>query len=142
MNVDDVMRLLPHRYPFLFIDAVHEFEPRVRIVAVKNVTADELFFTSMNRTPLVMPGLLILEAMAQAGGVLLMAGEGDPGAKVVYFASIDAVRWRSSVRPGDQLRMVVVVTQARGRLRKVHAKALVEEQLVCEADMAAVVMDR
>ncbi len=89
-----------------------------------------------------MPGLLIVEALAQAGGLLLMAATADPATKVVYFASLDAVRWHAPVGPGDQLRLDVTVTHARGRLRKVRAEARGGDDLACEAEMAAVVMDR
>ena len=142
LSVDDILRLLPHRYPFLLVDAVLEFEADVRLVAVKHVTVNEPFFAGhLPGTPL-MPGLLIVEALAQAGGLLLMAATADPATKVVYFASLDAVRWHAPVRPGDQLRLDVTVTHARGRLRKVRAEARVGDDLACEAEMAAVVMDR
>lgn len=142
LTVDDILRLLPHRYPFLLVDAVVEFEADVRLLAVKNVTVNEPFFTGHLPGAPFMPGLLIVEALAQAGGLLLMAATDDPGAKVVYFASLDAVRWHAPVRPGDQLQLHVNVTHSRGRLRKVHAEARVRDELACEADMAAVVMDR
>jgi beta-hydroxyacyl-ACP dehydratase FabZ len=136
------MRLLPHRYPFLLIDAVLESEAGVRLVALKNVTANEPFFAGHLAGAPTMPGLLIVEAMAQAGGVLLMAGAGDPGTKVVYFASLDAVRWHGPVSPGDRLRLEVAVTHARGRLRKGRAAARVGGALVCEAQLSAVLTDR
>jgi beta-hydroxyacyl-ACP dehydratase FabZ len=142
LTVVDIMRLLPHRYPFLLLDAVVEFEAGTRLVAVKNVTCTEPFFAGHFRGAPSMPGLLVVEALAQAGGVLLMAGTADATDKVVYFASLDRVRWHAPVGPGDQLRLGVTVTHARGRLRKVHAEATVDGSLVCEADMAAVVMDR
>ena len=142
LTADDIQRLLPHRYPFLLVDAVLEFEADVRLVAVKNVTADEPFFVGHLPGAPLMPGLLVVEALAQAGGLLLMAATADPSSKVVYFASLDAVRWHAPVRPGDQLRLHVTVTHARGRLRKVHAEARVGDALACEADLAAVVMDR
>ena len=138
----DILRLLPHRYPFLLVDAVAEFEPDRHIVALKNVTAGEPFLVGHLPGAPYMPGLLVVEALAQAGGLLLMAATDDPGSKVVYFASLDAVRWHAPVRPGDQLRLHVAVTHARGRLRKVRAEARVGDQLACEAEMAAVVVDR
>ncbi|HWE43917.1 MAG TPA: 3-hydroxyacyl-ACP dehydratase FabZ [Gemmatimonadaceae bacterium] len=142
LGIDEVMRILPHRYPFLFVDAVTEFVPGTRLVAVKNVTANEPFFAGTPDGPMLMPGLLILEAMAQAGGLLFMAGQADPSQRVVYFASIDGVRWHGYARPGDQLRIEVLVTHARGRMRKVRAEAFVGDMLACEAELAAVVMDR
>jgi beta-hydroxyacyl-ACP dehydratase FabZ len=142
LTVEDVLELLPHRYPFLLIDAVVEFEAGVRLVALKNVTANEPYVAGQVRGAPTMPGLLIVEAMAQAGGVLLMASTENAAEKVVYFASLDRVRWHAPVGPGDQLRLDVTVTHARGRMRKVHAEAVTAGTLVCEADMAAVVMDR
>jgi beta-hydroxyacyl-ACP dehydratase FabZ len=142
LTIDDVLRLLPHRYPFLLVDAVPEFEPGTRIVAVKNVAVDEPFFAGHFPGAPTMPGLLVVEAMAQAGGLLLMASTDNPAEKVVYFASLDRVRWHAPVEPGDQLRLHVTVTHARGRLRKVHAEAVTGRGLVCEADLAAVVMER
>jgi beta-hydroxyacyl-ACP dehydratase FabZ len=143
LTIEDVLRVLPHRYPFLFIDRVVEFDPGERIVAVKNVTVDEPFFAGARSGSLVMPGLLIVEALAQAGGFLLLAQANGGGAEnVVYFASLDAVQWHAPVGPGDQLHLHVTVTHARGRLRKVHAEARVRDAVVCEADMAAVVMPR
>jgi beta-hydroxyacyl-ACP dehydratase FabZ len=142
LTVDDVARLLPHRYPFLLIDAVEEYEPGVRLVALKHVTTGEPFFAGHLPGAPTMPGMLVVEAMAQAGGLLLMAEAEDPERKVVYFASIDGVRWHGAVRPGDRLRLHVDVTHARGRLRKVRAAARVGDALVCEADLAAVMVDR
>lgn len=142
LTVDDILRLLPHRYPFLLVDAVIEFEADVRLVAVKNVTVNEPFFAGHVPGAPLMPGLLIVEALAQAGGLLLMAATPDAADKVVYFASLDAVRWHAPVRPGDQLLLHVAVTHARGRMRKVHAEARVRDELACEADMAAVMVDR
>jgi beta-hydroxyacyl-ACP dehydratase FabZ len=142
LTSDDIRRLLPHRYPFLLVDSVIEFEAGVRLVAVKNVTVNEPFFAGHLPEAPLMPGLLVVEALAQAGGLLLMAAAADPASKVVYFASLDAVRWHAPVRPGDQLRLHATVTHARGRLRKVRAEARVGDRLACEADMAAVVVDR
>jgi beta-hydroxyacyl-ACP dehydratase FabZ len=140
MTVEDVMQLLPHRYPFLLVDAVKEFERDVRCVALKNVTANEPFFAGGATLP--MPGLLVVEAMAQAAGLLLMASTDDAASKIIYFASLDRVQWHDVVSPGDQLLLSVTVTHARGRLRKVRAEATVADKVICEADMAAVVMDR
>ncbi|HEY0778967.1 MAG TPA: 3-hydroxyacyl-ACP dehydratase FabZ [Gemmatirosa sp.] len=138
----DLRRLLPHRYPFLLVDAVVACEPGVRLVARKVVTHDEPFFAGdLVRDP-VMPDMLVLESMAQAGGVLLMAEADDPTRKVVYFASLDAVQWHGDVRPGDELRLEVVVTKRRATLRKVRAEARVADMLVCEGELAAVLADR
>ncbi len=138
----DLPRLLPHRYPFLLIDAVVACEAGTRLIARKLVTHNEPFFQGHFPGDPVMPGMLIVESMAQAGGLLLMAELDDPASKVVYFASLDAVRWHGDVRPGDDLSLHVVVTRSRGALRKVRAEARVGDVLVCEGELAAVLADR
>ena len=134
----DIRRLLPHRYPFLLIDTVLECELGVRLVASKLVSHDEPYFAGPGDALPEMPGLLIVEALAQAGGLLLLAGLDDPAGQVVYFASLDAVRWHAPVHPGDELRLAVTVVKSRGALHRVHAEAHVGETLVCEGDLAAV----
>jgi UDP-3-O-[3-hydroxymyristoyl] N-acetylglucosamine deacetylase/3-hydroxyacyl-[acyl-carrier-protein] dehydratase len=136
------MKVLPHRYPFLLVDKVLEFEPRTRIVGIKNVTINEPFFAGHFPGHPIMPGVLIVEAMAQVGGMLLIGEVSDPESKVVYFTSLDNVKWRRPVRPGDQLRMEVEMTQLRGRMCKIRGVAKVDGELVCEADMGAMVVDR
>jgi beta-hydroxyacyl-ACP dehydratase FabZ len=138
----DLRRLLPHRYPFLLVDAVLECELGVRLVARKLVTHDEPFIPGHRPGDPEMPGMLVLEALAQAGGLLLLAELDDPARHVVYFAALEAVRWHGAVRPGDDLRLHVAVLKSRGPLRKVHAEARVEGALVCEGDLAAVLVDR
>ena len=143
LRLDALVGLLPHRPPFRFVDRVSVFEAGVRVVAHKDVTATEWFFPpdAQDVAALVMPDLLVVEAMAQAGAVLLMADTAQAAAKVVYFAGLDRVQWHVPVRAGDALCLHAVVTHARGRLRKVHADARVHERVVCEADLAAVLMD-
>lgn len=142
MDFDAILRVLPHRYPFLFVDTVIELEPGVRIVALKNVSGNEPFFAGHFTDHPTMPGLLIVEAMAQAGGILLLAGEERCKDKLVYFASLNGVRWHASVRPGDQLRLEITVGRRRGSLNRVQGRALVGSALICEAEMAAVVVER
>ena len=142
MEVEDLLQLLPHRFPFLLVDRIVEMEAGVRISGVKNVTVDEPFFSSQGSGEMIMPGLLIIEAMAQTGAVLLMVEQAAAKQKLVYFASLDHATWQGAVRPGDQLRLEINVTQARGRLRKVHGVALVGDTVICEADLAAVVVDK
>jgi 3-hydroxyacyl-[acyl-carrier-protein] dehydratase len=137
-DIPDVQRLLPHRYPFLLVDAVLECELGVRLVARKLVSHNEPFFRGHFAGAPTMPGLLVVEALAQAGGLLLLAGLDDPAGRLVYFASLDAVRWHAPVRPGDDLRLHVTVLKSRGALHKVHAEARVDGTLVCEGDLAAV----
>ena len=142
LEIEDILRVLPHRYPILLVDRILELEPRTRIVGLKNVTINEPFFQGHFPGHPIMPGVLIIEAMAQVGGMLLMGQVEDPDSKVVYFMSLDNVKWRRPVRPGDQLRSEVVVQQIRGRVCKMHGRAFVGDDVVCEADMGAMVMDK
>ena len=137
-----IQQILPHRYPFLLVDRILEIEEKRRIVGLKNVTINEPFFQGHFPGHPIMPGVLIIEAMAQVGGVLLMGVFDDPESKVVYFMSLDNVKWRRPVRPGDQLRFELEVKQIRGRICKMRGRAFVEGELVAEADMAAMVRDR
>jgi len=142
IEIQELLGLLPHRYPFLLVDRIIAMEPGVRISGVKDVTMDEPLFGRNGGGGPIMPALLIIEAMAQTGAVLLMIEQESPGQKLVYFASVNDATWHGSVRPGDQLRIDITVTQSRGRLRKVHGVAFVGDTLICEADLAAVVVDK
>jgi beta-hydroxyacyl-ACP dehydratase FabZ len=122
----DIRRLLPYRYPFLLVDEVLDCELGVRLVARKLVSFDEPYFAGTGTDLPEMPGMLVIEALAQAGGLLLLAALDDPTGQVVYFASLDAVRWHAPVRPGDDLRLHVTVLKSRGALRKVHGEARVD----------------
>lgn len=137
-----IRELLPHRYPFLLVDRILEVEPNSRIVGLKNVTINEPFFQGHFPGHPIMPGVLIVEAMAQVGGMLLLGSVEDPENKVVYFMSLDNVKWRRPVKPGDQLIFELVVTQIRGTVCKMRGVARVDGELVTEADMAAMVRDR
>ena len=142
MDINEIIELLPHRYPFLLIDRVLEMEPDKHIVALKNVTINEPFFAGHFPEFPIMPGVLIVEAMAQVGGVLMLASVAEPNSKVVYFTSLDNVKFRKPVKPGDQLRFELDVVQTRGSLCKVRGVARVGSDVVCEADMAAMVRPR
>jgi beta-hydroxyacyl-ACP dehydratase FabZ len=142
LDLDGILGVLPHRYPFLFVDTVLELERGRRIVAVKNVSANEPFFANPGPGHWTMPGLLIVEALAQAGAILLLADQAPGTNRVAYFASLDNVHWPAAVCPGDQIRLELSVARQRGRLHKVHGRALVGNTLVCEADLGAVVVDR
>ncbi|MDQ6831333.1 MAG: bifunctional UDP-3-O-[3-hydroxymyristoyl] N-acetylglucosamine deacetylase/3-hydroxyacyl-ACP dehydratase [Gemmatimonadota bacterium] len=142
LGIEDIMKVLPHRYPFLLVDRILEIEGKKRIVGLKNVTINEPFFQGHFPGHPIMPGVLIIEAMAQVGGMLLMGNIDDAENKVVYFMSLDNVKWRKPVRPGDQLRFELEVMQIRGRICKMRGVALVDGETVCEADMAAMVRDR
>jgi UDP-3-O-[3-hydroxymyristoyl] N-acetylglucosamine deacetylase/3-hydroxyacyl-[acyl-carrier-protein] dehydratase len=141
-GIEEIMKVLPHRYPFLLVDRVLEIEERKRIVGIKNVTINEPFFQGHFPGHPIMPGVLIIEAMAQVGGMLLMGTVDDPESKVVYFMSLDNVKWRKPVKPGDQLRFELEMVQIRGRVCKMRGVARVDGEVVCEADMGAMVMDR
>ncbi len=142
LDVARIMEVLPHRFPFLLVDRVIEIEPRKRIVAIKNVTINEWFFEGHFPGHPIMPGVLIVEAMAQAGGMLLMDNFDDPESKVVYFGTLDGVKFRRPVSPGDQLRFEVELLQFRGRTCRMKGIAMVEGRVACEAEMMATVVDR
>lgn len=142
MDIQKILSALPHRYPFLLVDRIVEIEPGVRIVGIKNVTINEPFFQGHFPGHPIMPGVLIVEAMAQAGGMLLMDRIEDPGSKVVYFMAIDGVKFRRPVIPGDQLRLEVELTQVRGSTSRTRGRAFVDGQLAAEATMMAKVVDR
>ena len=133
---------MPHRYPFLLIDRILDLEPSKRVTALKNVTINEPFFQGHFPGHPIMPGVLILEAMAQAGGVLLLNAIEDPQSKVVYFLAIDNARFRKPVMPGDQLRFELEMLSFRRNTCKMNGNAYVDGTLVCSADFMAMVVDR
>lgn len=136
IDINEILNLLPHRYPFLLVDRVLEFEEAKRIVAIKNVTLNEPFFQGHFPGRPIMPGVLILEAMAQAGGVL--AFKSFPEMKgSVFFTGIDGARFRKPVIPGDQLKLVVDVVKHRREIWVFEAKAYVENDVVAEARIMA-----
>ncbi len=140
--IDDIMKVLPHRYPFLLVDRIIEIEEKKRIVGIKNVTINEPFFQGHFPGHPIMPGVLIIEAMAQVGGMLLLGSVADPDTKVVYFMSLDNVKFRRPVKPGDQLRFELDVLQLRGTVCKMRGIGKVDGEVVVEADMAATIRDR
>jgi UDP-3-O-[3-hydroxymyristoyl] N-acetylglucosamine deacetylase / 3-hydroxyacyl-[acyl-carrier-protein] dehydratase len=141
-TIEDIMKVLPHRYPFLLVDRILEIEENKRIVGLKNVTINEPFFQGHFPGHPIMPGVLIIEAMAQVGGMLLMGSVGDPESKVVYFMSLDNVKFRKPVKPGDQIRFELEIIQIRGMVCKMRGVGKVDGEVVAEADMAAMVRDR
>ena len=141
MGIEEIMDILPHRYPFLLVDRILEADGK-HVVGIKNVTINEPFFAGHFPGHPVMPGVLIIEAMAQVGGVLLMGAIDNPQSKVVYFTSLNNVKWRKPVRPGDQLRFELELLQVRGTVAKMQGVAKVDGELVCEAEMGAMVRDR
>ena len=141
-GIEEIMRALPHRYPFLLVDRILEIEENKRVVGIKNVTINEPFFQGHFPGHPIMPGVLIVEAMAQVGGMLLLGGLEDPDTKVVYFMSLDNVRFRKPVKPGDQIVFEVEIIQIRGKIAKTRGVARVDGEVVAEAEMAAMVRDR
>ncbi len=133
MDVNEIMAILPHRYPFLLIDRVLEITPKQRIVAIKNVTINEPFFQGHFPGYPIMPGVLIVEAMAQAGGALLLEEIPDRADKLMVFTGIEEAKFRRPVTPGDQIRFEVDVLLWRSRGVKMQGKAFVDGKLVCEA---------
>src|SRR5436190_7418376 len=144
MDIGRIMDVLPHRYPFLLVDRIIEVEGQQRIVGIKNVTINEPFFQGHFPGHPIMPGVLIIEAMAQVGGMLLMGYfEGqNVEDKVVYFMSLDNVKFRRPVVPGDQIRFELEMVQFRGKTCKMKGAGYVDGQIVAEADMMASVVDR
>ena len=138
---ESLLTILPHRFPFLLVDRIVEIERGVRIVGLKNVTTDEPFFNADNHMGMTLPALLIVEALAQTAAVLLMVECEPSEGNIAYFAGLDRVVWPGTVRAGDQLRLEIAVTHSRGRLRKVRGVASVDGVTVCEADLAAVVVN-
>jgi len=142
VEVARIMEYLPHRYPFLLVDRILEFESGERIVGIKNVTINEPFFQGHFPGHPIMPGVLIIEAMAQVGGLLLMDTVEDPEDKVVYFMSLDNVKWRKPVIPGDQLVFEVKMVQFRRNVCKIRGVGRVDDKVVAEADLMARIIDR
>lgn len=142
IGIEEIMKVLAHRYPFLLVDRILELEPQKRVVGIKNVTINEPFFQGHFPGHPIMPGVLIVEAMAQVGGMLLMGAVPDPDDKVVYFTSLNNVKWRRPVKPGDQLRFELEMRQIRGPMCRMSGVAKVDGEVVCEAEMSAMVRDR
>ncbi|HAZ09954.1 MAG TPA: 3-hydroxyacyl-[acyl-carrier-protein] dehydratase FabZ [Candidatus Omnitrophica bacterium] len=136
----DIQKILPHRYPFLLVDKIIEIEPDKKAVGIKNVTMNEQFFTGHFPGRPVMPGVLIVEAMAQVAGVLLLNKKENTG-KYAYFISLDNVKFRKTVVPGDQLRLEVEVVKLRSKTGQVHTRALVDGAIVSEADLMFALVD-
>ncbi len=140
MNVNEIMKLLPHRYPFLLVDRIADLEPGVSARGVKNVTINEPFFQGHFPGQPIMPGVLIIEAMAQVAGV--MAFRSGVEGKIVYFMSIENAKFRRPVVPGDQVIMDLKVVKQRGNVWKFSGTATVDGKLVSEAEFTAMVTDK
>ncbi len=141
-DIADVMRILPHRYPFLLVDRVLEMEPEKRIVGMKNVTINEPFFQGHFPGSPIMPGVLIIEAMGQVGGLMLFNSVERPDDWLVYFTGVDRVRFRKPVLPGDQILFELEMTKRRGSVCIMHGLAKVDDKVVAEADLMAMLVPR
>ena len=141
LDIRQILQILPHRYPFLLVDKLEELEVGKRVVALKNVTINEPFFVGHFPDRPIMPGVLIIEMMAQAGGVMLLAREEHMG-KLAYLAGIEKSRFRKPVVPGDVLRAEVTMLRGRGSMGWVKATATVDGAVVCEAELAFAIVPR
>jgi 3-hydroxyacyl-[acyl-carrier-protein] dehydratase len=141
MNVKEIQNLLPHRYPFLMVDRVIEINPGKNIIGIKNLSMNEEFFQGHFPGNPIMPGVLMVEALAQVAGILALQS-GAPGGKAVYFMSIEKAKFRRPVVPGDQLRLEVTILQSRGNVWKFSGNAVVEDKIAAEAEFTAMVTDR
>jgi UDP-3-O-[3-hydroxymyristoyl] N-acetylglucosamine deacetylase/3-hydroxyacyl-[acyl-carrier-protein] dehydratase len=141
-DINAIKKILPHRYPFLLIDKIVDFRVDEKVVGVKNVTTNEPFFEGHFPGQPVMPGVLILEAMAQTGGILLLNGVENPGDVLVYFLAINNAKFRKPVVPGDQLVMELTMVTRKSKICQMQGKAFVDGALVAEAEMMASIIER
>ena len=142
LDVNEIQKILPHRYPFLFVDRIVEMERLKRVVGIKNVTMNEPFFQGHFPGQPVMPGVLIIESMAQTGGLLLLQEVPDRENKLLYFVAVDGARFRRPVVPGDQLKLEMTVVSWRGDFCKLDGRATVDGKLAAEATLMCKMMDR
>lgn len=142
LTIHEIMKILPHRYPMLLVDRVLEIEDGKRIVGIKNVTANEPFFQGHFPGAPVMPGVLIVEAMAQCGAILFLRDIADREQKLFLFGGVDKARFRRPVVPGDQLRLECELVQRRGNSVKIRGTATVDGNIVAEAEMLSIMVER
>jgi len=141
-DITAIMDILPHRYPLLLVDRITRLEEGRMVEGIKNVTINEPFFQGHFPGHPIMPAVLIIEAMAQVGGMLLLNSVEDPNDRLMYFMGIDGAKFRRPVTPGDQLHFKVTLLKLKNRTSKMHGEAYVDDQLVAEADLLATVVDK
>jgi len=141
LKVEEILKLLPHRYPFLLVDRVVSLDPGKSIVAIKNVTANESFFEGHFPEVKIMPGVLIVEAVAQAGGILLYSSLPDAAKKLVVLSKLQNIKFRKIVVPGDQIRLEAEIIKVRARFATIRGRAIVDKEIVVEGEIAAAIID-
>jgi 3-hydroxyacyl-[acyl-carrier-protein] dehydratase len=141
-DIQEILSFLPHRYPFLMIDRIVEFERQKRVVAIKNVTINEPFFQGHFPGAPIMPGVLVIEAMAQAGAVLMLSELPDREKKLAVFTGIDNAKFRKQIVPGDQLRIEVDVLSFRTRAGRMAGRATIDGKVACEATLTCMIVPR
>jgi 3-hydroxyacyl-[acyl-carrier-protein] dehydratase/UDP-3-O-[3-hydroxymyristoyl] N-acetylglucosamine deacetylase/3-hydroxyacyl-[acyl-carrier-protein] dehydratase len=141
LKVEEILKFLPHRYPFLLVDRVIALDPGKSIVAIKNVTANESFFEGHFPEVKIMPGVLIVEAVAQAGGILLYNSLPDAAKKLVVLSKLQNVKFRKIVVPGDQMRLEAEIIKVRARFATIRGRAIVDKEIVVEGEIAAAIID-
>jgi 3-hydroxyacyl-[acyl-carrier-protein] dehydratase len=141
MDINEIQKFLPHRYPFLLVDRILGIDPGTKATGIKNVTINEEFFRGHFPGQPIMPGVLIIEALAQVAGVLAFHSGATPG-KSVFFMSIEKAKFRRPVVPGDQLKLEATILQHRGNVWKFIGNAIIEEKIVAEAEFTAMVIDK
>ena len=141
MDITEILKVLPHRFPFLLVDRILELEPNKRVVGIKNVTINEPFFQGHFPGHPIMPGVLVIEAMAQVGGVAFLCDESNKG-KILYLAGVDNARFRKPIVPGDQIRFEIDVVFVRAKIGKISGKAIVDGQVAVEAEITCAIVDQ